>query len=83
MLQLYKMARYNKRWLFFFLVWKPAPFLVCYDVEGNGHMQTPHQFDVFVQEKMNWDNEETFHSENYARGTWHTSCTVNGSFPRV
>lgn len=48
--------------------------------DGNGHMQTPHKFDVLVQKKINQNNRETFHSKNYVHGIWHHSCTVNGSF---
>lgn len=48
--------------------------------DGNGHMQTPHEFDVLAQNKINQTNGETFHSKNYVHGIWHPSCTVNVHF---
>lgn len=33
--------------------------------DGNGHMQTPHKFDILVQKKINQNNRETFRSKNY------------------
>lgn len=52
--------------------------------DGDGHMQTPHKFDVLVQKKINQNNKETFYSKNYVHGIiWHPSCTVNGSFMDV
>lgn len=47
--------------------------------DGNGHMQTPHKFDVLVQKKINQNNGETVHSKIYVHGIWHPSCAVNGS----
>lgn len=44
--------------------------------DGNGHMQTPHKFDVLAQKKRNQTNGEIFHSKNYVHGIWHPSCTV-------